>query len=294
MSVFLTPSAAYGCINLLSIVEQQELNDQQLTLLNFGPVSTAGIIDYADSLDWVSVDAKGFFVVTERGKSCLSLPDTKSQLRFLLKDYFLNRRDPWLQLARRGRLHVLLQSPPEILQLFHEAELAINTDQETINFWDELAALLRGEKDKKNSDTGRMGERLTMLFETERTGFEPKWMALESNQYGYDVLTRNSNADETPLKIETKCSLASVSLAKFHLTRFEWQTAERSNNYNFHIWATSEKTMRLAILTVAEVARHIPINQNGGSWEPVEIPYELFDFQSIPINLPPETSHRSL
>jgi len=282
MAIFLTPSAAYGCINLLSIVEQQELDSQQLVSLNFGPVSTRTIVDHAASLDWVSVNAKGCFVVTERGKVCLNLSHTKSQLRFLLKEYFLKRSDPWLQLAKRGRLHALLQSPPEILQLFHEAGLADDLDRETIDFWDGLAAMLRSEEDKKNLETGRIGEKLSVLFESKRTGFEPKWMALESNQYGYDVLTRVSSANEMPLKIETKCSLASVSSAKFHLTKFEWQTAERSNNYNFHIWSVSEQAAMLAILTVAEVAPHIPINQNGGFWETVEIPFGLFDFNPIP------------
>lgn len=285
MSGFLTPSAAYGCINLLSIVEQQELNGQQLVLLNFGPVSSAEVIGHVTSLEWISLRSDSSFSITERGKMCLGLPHMKSQLRFLLRDYFLGRRDPWLQLARRGRLHVLIQSPPEILQLFHEAGLASGTDQDTIDFWDELAALLRGERDKKNADTGRLGEKLTMLFEAKRTGFEPKWMALESNQYGYDVLTRISSTNDTPLKIETKCSLASVSRASFHLTRFEWQTAEHSNNYKFHVWATFGKSILLAVLTVAEVAPHIPVNQNGGSWEAVEIPYDLFEFKTISVDL---------
>lgn len=283
MPIFLTPSAAYGCINLLSTIERQKLNSQQLISLNFGPVSTSIIVDHAESLNWVSVDAKGRFIVTERGRTCLSLSHTKNQLRFLLKDYFLNRRDPWLQLARRGRLHVLLQSPPEILQLFHEAGLAEGSDQETIEFWDGLAALLRSERDKNNLETGRIGEKLTVFFESKRTGIEPKWMALESNHYGYDVLTCVSKVDKRPLKIETKCSFASVSNAKFHLTKFEWQTAERSNNYNFHIWAVSEKSTLLAVLSVAEIMPHIPVDQNGGSWETVEIPFRLFDFVSIPI-----------
>ena len=282
MSGFLTPSAAYGCINLLSLVEQQELNGQQLVLLNFGPVSSAEVIGHVTSLEWIYLRSDSSFAITERGKMCLALPHMKSQLRFLLRDYFLGRHDPWLQLARRGRLHVLIQSPPEILQLFHEAGLASGTDQDTIDFWDELAALLRGERDKKNADTGRLGEKLTMLFEAKRTGFEPKWMALESNQHGYDVLTRISNTNDTPLKIETKCSLAPVSRASFHLTRFEWQTAENSNNYNFHVWATFEKSFKLAVLTVAEVEPHIPVNQNGGAWETVEIPYALFEFQTMP------------
>ena len=285
MSIFLTPSAAYGCFNLLPILEQQNLKSQELASLNFGPIKTAKIIDHAVSLDWIKENDNGFVTLTEHGKFCHSLSDTKRKLRYLLKNYFLRRHDPWLQLAKRGRSHVLLHAPPEILQLFHEAELAIHSDQDTINFWDELAALMREGKNKKNLETGRIGERLTILFETQRTGFVPDWMALESNDYGYDVLTRHSKADKTPLKIETKCSLSPISSAKFHLTRFEWKTAERSKNYNFHIWDASEKIKKLAILTVSEVARHIPMNQNGGSWEIVEIPFNLFDFQSTPINL---------
>jgi hypothetical protein len=283
MAVLLTPSAAYGCISLLTIVERQKIDQQHLVTLNFGPIATRTIVEHAKALDWVSVNTEGYFFVTERGRLCLQLSQTKRQLRLLLKEYFLRRRDPWLQLAKRGRMHVLLQSPPEILQLFHEAGLAGDVDQETIEFWDDLASLTRKEGDKKNTETGRVGERMSVQFEHERTGFEPKWMALESNHYGYDILTRVSDSNETPLKIETKCSLASVSRAKFHLTKFEWQTAERSNNYSFHIWSVSEKATMLAVLNVAQVAPHIPKNQHGGLWETVEIPFRLFDFVSIPV-----------
>ena len=209
--------------------------------------------------------------------SLRSFLDPRSQLRFLLSDYFAIRRDPWLQLARRGRLHVLLQAPAEISQLLHEAGLANEFDQEVIDFWDELAALLHNEKDKNQLEIGRAGERLSVRFETNRTGIEPKWVALDSNQYGYDVLTRVSDTDETPLKIETKCSSTSISSAKFHLTRFEWETAERSNNYQFHIWALGKSTQMLANLTVVDVSPHIPINQNQGSWENVEIPFGIFE-----------------
>jgi len=285
MSVSMTPSIAYGCINLLSIVVQQELSSQQLMLLKFGPVSSVEVIDHAASLKWISMGPGGIVTISERGKQCLNLPHVESQLRFLLREYFLCRRDPWLQLASRGRSHVLLQSPPEIQQLFHEAGLAGGVDLETIDFWDELAALLRGEKDKRHAEIGRLGENLTMLFEKNRTGLNARWMALESNHYGYDVLSHVSNGDQNPLKIEVKCSMASISTAKFHLTRFEWQTAVHSNSYKFHIWATSKHSIRLAALTVAEVAAHIPIDQNGGSWETVEVPYDLFEFQDIPVEL---------
>jgi hypothetical protein len=294
MSVFLTPSVAYGCIRLLSTVEQQQLNREEITLLNFGPVSTDEIIDRAVLLEWISQGPKGFFAITERGKTCLGLPNTEAQLRFLLRRYFSSRSDPWLQLAARGRHHVLIQSPPEILQLFHEAGLASGIDQETIDFWDGLAALIRGEQDKKNAETGRLGEKLTILHEAKRTGFEPRWMALESNEYGYDVLSRVSNTDQTHLKIETKHSTASVSSAKIHLTRFEWQTAKNSNNYNFHIWAASQRFFMLAVLTVAEVEPHIPTNNNGGLWESVEIPYNLFEFQTMPFELPLEADPASI
>ena len=276
----LTPSVAYGCIHLLSVLEQQELYSLELTSLELGPIPTEIIIEHAQFLDWISIDLRGIFIITEHGKKCQALPHTKVQLRFLLKEYFARRHDPWLQLAKMGRGPVLMQSPPEILQLFHEAGLAEDLDQNTIDFWDELAALVRSQTDTKNLKTGRIGEKMSMIFETNRTGYEPKWAAIESNSYGYDVLTRVSSTDGTHLKIEVKCSLENIASARFHLTKFEWQVAERSNNYNFHIWSVSENTPSLAVLTVAQVEPHIPINQNGGLWETVEIPFKLFKFAS--------------
>jgi hypothetical protein len=276
MTALLTPSTAYGCLDLLKSISQQTINITQAATLNFGAIPTSRVLEYAVSLKCVVEQPGGGLEITDRGKTCLELEQTVSQLRYLLSHYFVERRDPWLQLARRGRFHVLLQAPPEITQLLHEAELAEGDEEEIVLFWDRLAERVRGEKDRRNLEIGRIGERLTIQFETERTGRKPDWMALESDHFGYDVLSSLSADDRRFLKIETKCSFDSIAKARFHVTRHEWRTAEASEEYQFHIWNLEGKSKQLAVLNTTSVAPHIPINQSSGSWEVVEIPQSAF------------------
>lgn len=281
MEALLTPSAAYGCIDLLKSIDRQVLSMSQIATLKFGASPTPKIVEHALSLKWVEEHAGGVLVITDRGQTCLEMDKTVSQLRYLLSYYFVERHDPWLQLARQGRLRLLIQAPPEITQLLHEAELANGDDDEIVQFWDALAEQVRGEKNRRNLKTGRIGERLTMEFEADRTGRKPEWMALNSNHFGYDVLSCVSAEDESLLKIDAKCSLDSIARARFHVTRFEWQIAETSAEYQFHIWNLYGKTKRLAVLRSSVLAPHIPVNQNSGSWESVEVPHVVFEDRFI-------------
>jgi hypothetical protein len=285
MKTLLTPSAAYGCIDLLKAIDRQSLNTQQILTLILGACQTQEILQQTHNLNLIAENNDGTFRVTEKGKACLEKQETVSQLRYLLNDYLSKQDDPWLQLARRGRLNVLLKAPPAITQLLHEAELADGDDDETVNFWDELAERLRADRNKENVATGRIGEKLTMKLEAQRTGQKPEWMALNGNHFGYDVLSRISATDGTLLKIEVKCSLNNLLRASFHVTRHEWHTAEMSNYYQFHLWSLQGGLKQLAVLHASVIAPHIPVNRNSGIWESVEIPFAAF--QDHFANCPP-------
>jgi hypothetical protein len=63
--------------------------------------------------------------------------------------------------------------------------------------------------------------------------------------------------------------------ASFFLTKFEWETAERSNNYQFHLWSLVGNEAQLAVLTEEDITPHIPIKQNQGVWEDVSISFGI-------------------
>lgn len=273
----LTPSTAYACIDFLAEVSEQNLSTSELKNLRFSSISTQIVVDNVRALGWIVEEPNGRVSIAHRGQECLRLDQATKQLRYLLAEYFLLRRDPWLQLARRGRIHVLLQAPSEIAQLLYEAELAEGEQDDVVQFWDNLADRIRGDRDRNRTEIGRTGEKLSLAYETKRTGKKPRWVALDSDEFGYDLLSQASQKEPAPTKIECKCSERKLAEATLHLTRHEWETADSSERYYFHLWNTASHKPRLAILCVEDMRPHVPENRSHGSWEMVQVPFIAFE-----------------
>lgn len=101
------------------------------------------------------------------------------------------------------------------------------------------AARARGERGVRLNTTCREGERLTIEYETKRTGREPKWISVESNMDGYDVLSVISPMDKQLLSIEVTASKSGLK-EYFHLTPNEWMLALKTNRHLFHLWDRSD------------------------------------------------------
>lgn len=273
----LTPSTAYACIDFLAEVCEQNMFVSELKSLRFSSTSAHSVMENVSALGWITEGSDGRVSIAHRGQECLELNHATEQLRFLLTDYFLLRQDPWLQLARRGRIHVLLQAPPEIAQLLHEAELAEGEHDEVVRFWDEIADRVRGDKDRNRTEVGRTGERLSIVYETKRTGKKPRWVALDSDEFGYDLLSMASASDTAPMKVECKCSERPLREATLYLTRNEWETADKSERYSFHLWNTASHQPKLAVIGVEDMRPHVPENRRSGSWETAQVPFIAFE-----------------
>lgn len=190
-------------------------------------------------------------------------------------DYIDVIRPSWIQNATFGRARVLAFAGGEIAQVFVEAGLAHGVGDDVVTFWDEMAARARGQKGVRLTEIGRAGERLTITHEKERTGREPKWISVENNQDGYDVLSVAGPEDGRLLSIKVKAT--SIGLGgSFHLTANEWDRAVLNNIHVFHLWDISCAVPSLAILSKTEVDPHVPSNRGEGNWESVEVPFAAF------------------
>ncbi len=150
-------------------------------------------------------------------------------------------------------------------------------DEEFVEWWDELSGELRLIGDLDRMLRARAAERLSLAHEAERLkreGIEetPKWIGLNDNTKGYDVLSfeRTGNTITNKL-IEVKSTIASP--LRFRLTRNEWEQAERSGAaYIFHIWDMQKTPPALHVRTVDQVKPHVPTDGDKGKWKDVEIP----------------------
>ena len=203
--IALSPGIAYGCFNLLRMADEHPMPFQQLRaeLPRHGGMEVARLLEVAQELRWLRANDSGIAVLTPAGARLLTIDLDYLRLRQAMLDYVDAVRPPWIKNAIDGRLKVLSFSPTEIAQSLIEAELARGYDNEVVEFWDRLAAIARGLRSAELGEIGREGERLTLAFERERTGREPKWRSVESNSDGYDVLSIASASDYGHLPIRS-------------------------------------------------------------------------------------------
>jgi hypothetical protein len=267
---------AFGCVELLWVISRNAVTAGGAQSLALGAVSSRDILDAAVELRWITTSDNGLLTPTTKGERALSAPDNLARLRLLILDHIDTENPPWTQLATAGRRDVLLQAPKGVCQVLVEAGLAYGDDHDTVLFWDTLAARARGIRNAALTETGRNGERLSLSYERQRTGREPKWIALDSNADGYDILSRVSADDVRRLTIEVKTSGQPGLSGVFYITRNEWNLATESLHHVFHLWDVSGATPRLAVLNPIEVAEHAPKDMGTGEWESVRIPFASF------------------
>jgi hypothetical protein len=140
-----------------------------------------------------------------------------------------------------------------------------------VTWWDAVAghALLMG--DQAKMEQGRIAELMTIDYGRQGSNAigidkEPEWPSFDDNSAGYDVLSYDHGASGLQnLMIEVKST--SVSPIQFYLTRNEWNQAEKKGDaYIFHVWDMKNDPLALHVLTVAEVAPHIPSDNGKGKW----------------------------
>lgn len=280
----LSPGLVQGCIDLLGIASRNVLTFPQIhsSFAYLGSLPAGRVIETAQALNWLRSSDEGYAVITPSGSRLLTLTGYEPMLRQALLDYIEVERPPWVQNATYGRSRVLSFAGSEIAQVFVEAGLAHGTEVEVIVFWDAMAAMARGQKTDRLTATGRQGERLSLAHEEARTGRSPKWVAIENNEDGYDVLSIVETNDSRPLSIEVKTSTMGLS-GTLHLTRNEWDRSQEVDNHTFHLWAIrTNARAALAVVSTGEMQAHIPSDRGAGYWESVEILFAAFRNRFVP------------
>lgn len=255
------------------------------TLGKLGVVSSRRVTDCSILLGWAEVNDAGLLALTLRGQVVSTMPRTEERLREALIDVVSATDPPWVQNARFGRRRVLQYAPPEIAQICQEAGLAEGATPDVVAFWDTLAAQARGLHDVRLNETGRTGERLTLRYEELRTGRTPKWVALDSNEDGYDILSFLDAQCHAPICIEVKASQLGMN-GTFYLTRHEWEAAKSFLHYCVYLWDISDATPRLAVLDLEGMAQHMPVDHGLGQWDIACIPFHAFNGHFEPVYWP--------
>lgn len=278
MTVALSPGVAQAGIALLDLIERRTLSAPELLhgLPKVGGMPPTAALSLAKALDWLDINEVGQLQASAAGMKVHSANGYEAALRCILLHYVGTQNPDWLQNAVYGRSRVLNFCPAGVRQVFVEAGLAGALDDEVVDFWDWLAGIARGLQKDSLTAIGREGERLTLIHEEARTGAAPRWVAIDSNQDGYDVLSVKAANDRAHLSIEVKASRRGMNGA-LHLTRHEWEIAIERPLHAFHLWDLSSTPHRLATVGMDEMAIHIPTDAGAGGWEAVEVPFKAFE-----------------
>jgi hypothetical protein len=203
--------------------------------------------------------------------------DRRGTIRILLRELTISRRPAWASLIPKGRRFVAAYLPPNAYQCLDAAGLYAEVpDAAALEWWDELSSQFRSVTDLDRTRVGREGERLTMAYEEERLAgagrpdLKPKWVALEDNSLGYDVLSYSVdvNGTESPLHIEVK-STASGARRMF-LTRNEWKVATSlADTFALYFWDLESQS--LTVVGVDYLQVNVPTDQGRGRWDTVQI-----------------------
>jgi hypothetical protein len=147
---------------------------------------------------------------------------------------------------------------------------------EDVRWWDILSTHVRLNRSDEALLRSREAERLSLEREAEELKamgitMVPKWVAIDDNTVGYDVLSyRYLHGSLANLLIEVKSTVASPS--RFIVSRNEWNVADQAGDaYVFHIWDMTKEPPILHIRTVEQVRPHIPHDNEKGKWKDAEI-----------------------
>ncbi|MFC1484116.1 DUF3883 domain-containing protein [Candidatus Neomarinimicrobiota bacterium] len=239
---------------------------------------------------WVIIEDDVLYL-SAKGMNLFSILDsTKRNSKILaarqqLAEYIGLFRPYWSWHLSKGRVESLRYLPEEIKDIFFQLGLydpgSESVDDDMIVWWDEIALSVFAENDMKKCKIGRYGERISIIFEEIRTGKKPEWIAVDSNQAGYDILSVRSKEESTNLCIEVKTSTS--NRPRFYFTRNEWSTAETKskNEYLIYFWKIiPSKEITLYVIDSSDMIEHFPNNIGVGRWEDCS-----FEFEDIPPEL---------
>ena len=220
------------------------------------------------------LDFRGGLTLVRKLDPSLDWQLSQDRLRLFVFEWVKMTQPLWLRLVPYGREKLRGALDDDQTQCFRQAGLFDETpDADTLEWWDRLADLTRGASDAEKMKRARHAERLSLDFELSRLkclgiSRTPRWVALEDNSLGYDILSYDLDPEGTVVTrlVEVKSRLSD----EIYITRNEWENASGAARQSvIHVWDLPEE--RLREYRVRDVAPHIPLDQGHGVWQDVRV-----------------------
>lgn len=278
--MFYSVGILYSVYTFLELIKKVEIIDSDFvkTFNQFNVANASSVLEASIKYNWVSVNSENKLFVTSKGETILKISHESERLRVQLTEMILQDTPLWAKNFHLGRNEVVQFLKPNIYQCLKEANLLNGYSSDIVEWWDNISYFTRSNSDIYLCKLGRHAEGLSVKYEAKRIGRSPKWVSIDSNLVGYDMLSVLSSSDNTLLPIEVK-AFHSSSTPRFYLSANEWEVAINSTNYIFHIWKINENDRMLYILYPDDIMSIIPKNTEYANWEKVLVspPSSLLD-----------------
>ena len=194
-----------------------------------------------------------------------------------IKAVLRQRQPDWAKIMQSGRKRFVQKLGVDDRSVFEAAGLMVDPpSQELVSWWDDISGYARLKHNLESMERAREAELLTIEREKGRLtsigiSKDPVWLGLDDNYAGYDVLTYDKVQTQLVNRlIEVKSTIDSPP--RFYVTRNEWRKAESAGEaYSFHVWDMQKIPPKLHVLSVADVALHIPKDKGKGQWATAEV-----------------------
>ena len=221
--------------------------------------------------------------ITGLGRELSNLSTTDQRRRILFE--IAKNDHVFLSVLVNARLSRIGDIRRNYQQLLRDANLLPPLDREAKKWWITLRSYLREISDPDQDTTrlaliGLCGEELSLEYEKrrlrEREGIEHTSVEVGDGE-GYDILSFVDENSRGRLRIEVKASVQDIDSAIIYLTWNEWDKAQMFGPHEFHLWPNVENPAEEPIIvTVEQMAEHMPELQGMGRWDKISIPMNAF------------------
>lgn len=189
---------------------------------------------------------------------------------------FIASNPSLLKLATFGRNALVSSLSSDELQVFRAGKLLDKLPgADIVSWWDGLKISSRAELDEILLAQGRLAESWTIEEEKkilrQFCSLEPEWVALDSDRYGYDILSyrQAEGGSIQSIQIEVK-SYQNKIYPHFYITSNEWEKAKTAEQtYYCYVWCV--ESQQYQILSFNDIDKHVPNNKGEGRWQTVLI-----------------------
>ena len=293
MKTYISDSLISETLILMQSMKQNNcFSDAQIeSIKTYYGINKKTALCFALQCKWVEMVNSTEYAMTPYGERLLrsfnNMQICEDMYRDILFNYICVCKPIWAKRIPYGRFEAYRIMSDDEQLCFKKAGLMRDPVTRTeVDWWDSLAELERVEVAQKKNDIGRSGEELTIDYEKKRTSATPTWESINSNLAGFDIISQVSDTDTSQILIEVKSSPKQIQDASFFVTRNEWEFASNEynkNRYFFYLWLLNGTSARLAIISVSEIEKHIPLENGQGEWSETIIPFSAFEKSFISV-----------